>query len=185
MQDVISRDTVLRELRSALADILHIDEGLVEPGSSLVSDLGAGSLDFLDVNYRMEQVFGVKMARHFFLEHAEELLGEGSVLDDLGRLTERGAALVRRRYGERAGDDLAGLDMDQVPELVTVDAIATTVLELLATVPATCSCGAGAWTSEDGTHIVCGACTRPAELVDGDQLIRTWLRTVELPEPGR
>jgi hypothetical protein len=106
------------------------------------------------------------------------------VLDDLGRLTARGAELVRLRYGAGVGADLVGRDMDQVPELVTVGAIADTVLELLATVPRACSCGTGAWTSEDGTRIVCGACSRPAELVDGDQLIRTWLDTVELPEPG-
>ena len=38
----------------------------------LMADLGAESLDFLDLNYRLEQTFGIRMARHFVLERRIE-----------------------------------------------------------------------------------------------------------------
>jgi len=185
MQNVISRERVLGELRAAVADTLRLDETAVEPGHSLVNDLAAESLDFLDINYRMEQAFGIKMARHFFLEHAEEIFGEGSMVDDLGRLTQRGVSLLRRRYGEGAiSDEMIGLDMSEVPALITVDAMADTVVDLLATLPEKCRCGAAGWSTSDGTHIVCNGCGEPAELVDGDRQIRTWLRTIKTEDPS-
>lgn len=180
MQNVIDREKVMTELRSAVADTLRLDEAAVEPTHSLVRDLAAESLDFLDINYRMEQAFGIKMARHFVLEHAEEIFGEGTMVDDLGRLTQGGVALLRRRYPEgEIGDEMVGFDMGEVPALITVDAIADTVMDLLSTLPEECPCGATAWSTADGTHIVCKVCDRPADLVDGDRRIRTWLRTVE------
>ncbi len=174
----------MTELRAAVADTLRLDATAVQPEHSLVNDLAAESLDFLDINYRMEQTFGIKMARHFVLEHAEEIFGEGTMVDDLGRLTREGVALLRRRYGDDAiGDDAIGLGMGEVPALITVDAMADTVMDLLATLPATCRCGASAWSTDDETHIVCTACGDPAELVDGDRQIRTWLRTMETENP--
>ncbi len=185
MQKVISRERVMTELRAAVADTLRLDETAVEPGRSLVLDLAAESLDFLDINYRMEQTFGIKMARHFVLEHAEEIFGEGTMVDDLGRLTQRGVSLLRRRYGRAAiSDEMVGVDIGEVPALITVDAIADTVMDLLATLPQECNCGATGWSTADGTHIVCSACEVPAELVDGDRQIRTWLRAVETEDPS-
>jgi acyl carrier protein len=185
MQNVISREKVMTELRAAVADTLRLDETAVEPGRSLVLDLAAESLDFLDINYRMEQAFGIKMARHFVLEHAEEIFGEGTMVDDLGRLTQRGVSLLRRRYGEVAiSDEMVGVDMGEVPALITVDAIADTVMDLLATLPQECKCGATGWSTADGTHIVCSACGEPAEFVDGDRQIQTWLRAVETEDPS-
>ena len=179
MQNLISPQRVVSELRTAVGDTLRIDEETVRPEISCVADLGAESLDFLDINYRMEQTFGIRMARHFFLVHAEELFGEGTVFDDSGHLTERGAALLRRRYGEHAiGDEPSAMDMDEVPTLITVQAIADTVLDILATLPDRCSCGASAFATTDGTHIVCARCTRAADFTDGDQLIRDWLADI-------
>lgn len=77
-QNVISEATVLEELKKAIAQTLKLDKDTIQADHSLVKDLGAESLDFLDVDYRLEQTFGIKMARHFVLEHIEEMFGEGS-----------------------------------------------------------------------------------------------------------
>lgn len=176
MAALVHRETVMSELRRAVAETLQLDEADVLPSSSLVADLGAASLDFLDFNYRLEQAFGLRMARYFFLEHAEELLGEGSAVDDHGRLTELGMALLRRRYGDDAAPaNSRRLRMDAVPALVTVATIVDSVMEILDTLPARCACGAGAWRSDDGARVVCGACQSPAPYLDGDELLRRWL----------
>lgn len=176
MQTLVPRQRILTELTKALADTLRIGEDVIKPSSSITRDLGGESLDFLDVNYRMEQTFGVRMARHFFLEHMEELFGEGSAIDSDGRLTEPALKLLARRYAGGAAPDLsAGLDMDEVPGFVTVDAMADVVAGILDTLPQQCRCGAAAWRSDDGTHIVCGSCGGAAVFTDGDELIRRWL----------
>ncbi len=64
---------------------------IIKPQSSLIKDLGAESLDFLDINYRLEQTFGIKMARRSVLDHMEELFGEETAIDSDGKLTDKAA----------------------------------------------------------------------------------------------
>jgi acyl carrier protein len=176
MQDLIPEETVLDEVKNALAETLRTAAATIRPETSIVRDLGAESLDFLDLNYRLEQTFGIRMARHFFLEHMEEMFGEGSAIDENGRLTATALAVLRSRYPDASlpeGRD--GLDMDEVPALITVQALVDTVMGILATLPERCACGAEAWCADDGTHIVCGACRQPAPFVNGDELTRQWL----------
>jgi acyl carrier protein len=176
MQNLISAERVSAEVSQALVETLRVDSAKIRPESSIVRDLGAESLDFLDVNYRLETAFGIRMARHFFLEHMEEIFGEGSAVDDNGRLTERALALVRERYPEaEVGEPGASLDMDEVAGLITVRALTTTVMSILDTLPERCTCGASAWRSADGMRIVCGSCGEPASFTNGDELIRQWL----------
>ena len=54
-QDLITEEQVFSELKKAIVETLRVDEGNIKPESSLIKDLGAESLDFLDVNYRLEQ----------------------------------------------------------------------------------------------------------------------------------
>jgi hypothetical protein len=54
-QNVISEATVLEELKKAIAQTLKLDKDTIQADHSLVKDLGAESLDFLDVDYRLEQ----------------------------------------------------------------------------------------------------------------------------------
>jgi acyl carrier protein len=177
-QQLITAETVYDVLSDALVDTLRVERSAIAPSSSIVADLGAESLDFLDINYRLEQTFGIRIARHFFLEHAEELYGEGTVIDDKGRLTSRAVPLFEHRYGAHE-EVRAGMDMDEVPALITVQSMVDGVLSILHSLPEQCACGSEGWTVRDGTMIVCGACAQPASFVDGDELTRQWLRQVD------
>ena len=181
MQNLISEDRVIAEIMKIAAETLRAPAGKLGPDSSFVRDLGAESLDFLDLDYRLEQAFGIKMARHFFLEHVEEIFGEGAALDEDGRLTQNALTLLRTRYGEENLPDLSGgLDMDQVPPLITIRSMADAVLSILASLPERCpACKASQWKTDDGTHILCGACGEAAAFTNGDDLIRDWLRQVQ------
>ncbi len=171
-----TKEDIFETVKLCLVEALSVDEDEVTPEASLTRDLGAESLDFLDINYQMEQLFGMRMARHFFLEHAEEMFGEGSAIDDSGRLTPPAMALLRERYGEATlpstGD---GLDLDEVPALITVQAVVDTILAILATLPERCPCGASAWRTENGTRIVCETCGEGAPFSTGDELTKQWL----------
>jgi len=178
-QNVIAQEKVFEELKKAIVETLRVDENSIKPESSLINDLGAESLDFLDINYRMEQAFGIKMARHFVLEHIEEMFGEGSAIDEDGRLTDKAIELLKIRYGDNMPDLQPGMDMDEIPAMVTVQSMVDGVMDILNTLPEKCSCGSGGWKSEDGHHVVCGDCGHEAPFTNGDDLIKNWLSTVQ------
>ena len=81
-QNMISDEKIMQEVIDAIVHTTGVEKDTITPDSSLVDDLGVLSLDFLDVNFRLQQVFGVTMARNFVLEHVEELFGEGTANDE-------------------------------------------------------------------------------------------------------
>ena len=54
-------EDVFTKLRKMIADSLAIDESRVMPESRLIDDLGADSLDFVDLTFGIENEFGVKL----------------------------------------------------------------------------------------------------------------------------
>lgn len=182
-QTLIPEEKVLEEVRRAIWEGLDIDPARVRPESSLIGDLGAESLDFLDINYRLEQTFGIKTARHSVIEHMEEMFGEESAIDSDGKLTEKAVKVLSLRFND-SGDQLkAGMDMDELPRLVNVRSIAEGVLNIIDTLPRNCTkCGKADWTVEKESRIQCGSCAEQAEFTEGDELIDIWLTQVREKE---
>ena len=56
-----TRAEVETALKEILIDALDVDEGRIVPDASLVHDLGAESIDFLDIGLRVQQMFGVEL----------------------------------------------------------------------------------------------------------------------------
>lgn len=175
-QALVSEERIFEETKKSVAQTLGIDESDVERDKSLIEDLEAQSLDFLDINFRLEQAFGIKMARHFVLEHVEELFGEGSAIDENSEITENAVKLLKLRMGEDYPVE-PGMSIDDLPSLVTVRTFSNAVADILSTLPEQCpKCQGGEWKTEDGTHIVCGGCGEAAEFKSGDDLVRDWLK---------
>jgi acyl carrier protein len=178
--NIITEEKVMEELRKAIVETLRVEESEIKPGTSLINDLGAESLDFLDINYRLEQAFGIKMARHFVLEHIEEIYGEGAAIDENGQLTDKAVETLKKRFGDNVPDLKAGMDMDEVPAMVTVESIAKGVMDILDSLPENCpKCGNAGWQTDDGSHVKCGSCGEPAAYANGDDLIKDWLAKVQ------
>ena len=179
-QNLITEQKVFDEVKKAIVETLRVDEKDIKPESSLIKDLGAESLDFLDINYRLEQKFGIKMARHFILEHVEETFGEGSAIDEDGQLTDKGVALLQVRFGDEGSQFTKGMDMDLLPTLITVQLMTRGVMDILDSLPDTCPhCGNAAWKTGDGEKISCGSCGELAPFTNGDDLIKQWLAAVQ------
>ncbi|MCL5405250.1 MAG: phosphopantetheine-binding protein [Deltaproteobacteria bacterium] len=179
-QNLIPEQRVMEEVKKAIAEGIDIDPARIKPESSLMKDLGAESLDFLDINYRLEQTFGIKMARRSVIDHIEELFGEESAIDSEGKLTGKAAEVLAIRY-DGSGDQIRpGMDMDELPVMVTVTSIAEGVANLLDTLPGNCvNCGAQNWKLEEETRITCGSCGEPAAFTSGDDLIEDWLKQTQ------
>ena len=172
-QSLVSEGRILEELKKSIGDSLRINPDSIKAENSLVEDLGAESLDFLDINYRVEQTFGIRTARQLILEHLEDMFGEGSAVDGDGRLTVKGARLLKIRWGDASAEIEAGMELEQVTTLITVRSMARGVMDILDSLPEKCpDCASSTWQSEDGTHIRCGACGKSALFANGDDLIK-------------
>jgi acyl carrier protein len=179
-QNLITEQRVLEEVEKAISEGIDINPAVVKPESSLMKDLGAESLDFLDINYRLEQTFGIKMARRTVLDHIEELFGEESAIDSNGKLTDKAAQVLSMRYDGSGLQIQGGMDMDELPAMVTVNSMADGVMNLLDTLPDKCAnCGAENWVLQEETHIHCGSCGDVATFTSGDDLMQNWLKQVQ------
>jgi acyl carrier protein len=180
VQEIISTETVLAVLKRAIVGAIGIEEEVIKPESVLTRDLGAESLDFLDINYQIEQAFGLKMARYSVLVHAEELFGEGSVLDTQTRLTKEAVLLLGKRFGGNASHLRPGMDLEEVLALVTVQSMVDAVMDIIDTRREDCTyCGHTVFHSPDGCRAVCSSCGEKATYLNGDELIREWLMKVQ------
>jgi acyl carrier protein len=59
----MTRDEVYKKVQGVLVDALGVDEEEVTPTATLREDLGAESIDFLDIVFRLEKAFGIKIPR--------------------------------------------------------------------------------------------------------------------------
>jgi acyl carrier protein len=102
-----------------LTETLDADEGDITPGATLQRDLGAESIDFLDILFHLEREFGIKVPRGELFPEAI-LKGEPEFVQD-GCVTDKGLAELRTRMPFA---DLSGFEDDRrlsaVPDLFTV-----------------------------------------------------------------
>ncbi|MDG3005923.1 acyl carrier protein [Paludisphaera mucosa] len=113
-------DPILVRVTTVLVQSLGVDEDDVTPAASLLGDLGAESIDLLDIVFRLEREFGFAIPRgELFIELASP--DEADFLHD-GRVTVEGLAALRARMPYA---DLSGLERDRrlgsVADLFTVD----------------------------------------------------------------
>ena len=54
-----SEEEIFEKVQTALVDALGVDDDEVTPDATLVGDLGAESIDFLDIVFRLEQAFSI------------------------------------------------------------------------------------------------------------------------------
>ena len=54
----VTKDEVFKKVQTALCDALGVDEEEVTPQATMVGDLGAESIDFLDIVFKLEKAFG-------------------------------------------------------------------------------------------------------------------------------
>jgi acyl carrier protein len=56
-------DEIYGKVARVLVESLNVDEGDVTPRAALQGDLGAESIDFLDIVFRLEREFGIRIPR--------------------------------------------------------------------------------------------------------------------------
>jgi len=57
----MTRDEIFAAVQEVLIDALGVDDDEVTPEARLTADLGAESIDFLDISFKLEQAFNFKI----------------------------------------------------------------------------------------------------------------------------
>lgn len=89
-----TKDEVFEKIRDALVEALGVDEEEVTPEATLVGDLGAESIDFLDIVFRLEKAFDIKIPRGELFP--EDVLTNADYVAD-GKVTAMGLEELRKR----------------------------------------------------------------------------------------
>jgi acyl carrier protein len=89
-----TKDEVYEKIKTALVDALGVDDDEVTPEATLVGDLGAESIDFLDIVFRLEKAFDIKIPRGELFP--EDVLTNAEYVKE-GKVTDAGVAELRKR----------------------------------------------------------------------------------------
>jgi len=118
----MSRDKIFQQVQGVLVDALGVDDNEVTPTATLMGDLGAESIDFLDIVFRLEKTFGIKIPREELFP-AESLMNNPQFVSN-GKLTKAGLAELRNKIPHT---DIAAFendpDINKLGNLFTVNAI--------------------------------------------------------------
>ena len=90
-----SKEEIFHGVKEALVDALAVDDEDVTPDATLVGDLGAESIDILDIIYRLEKNFGIKIDQAELIP--SDLINSPEFKQDDGKLTSAGVAELRKR----------------------------------------------------------------------------------------
>lgn len=114
-------DAIYPQVAEIVADALGCDEDEVKPDSSLINDLDAESIDFLDIVFRLEQEFKVKIPRGKAMEEARGELSEEE-FEQGGIVTNAGLAKIKTYLAEIPADRIADpLKSAEIPKLFTTE----------------------------------------------------------------
>ena len=121
-------DAVYPTVAKTIADALGSEVDEVRPDASLINDLGAESIDFLDIVFRLERAFKVKIPRGKIIEDARGELPEAA-FEQKGVVTDAGLATLRSFLSEVPADRIKSpLKVADVPRLFTPQTFAKLVI---------------------------------------------------------
>lgn len=117
-----SQEEIYTKVSATLCEALNVDEEDIKPTSTLQGDLGAESIDFLDIVFRLEREFGIKIPRgELFPESIFQ--GDPDYVQD-GKVTTKGLDELRTRMPFA---DISQFEKDPrltaISDLFTVDMI--------------------------------------------------------------
>ncbi|MCA9273366.1 MAG: acyl carrier protein [Phycisphaerales bacterium] len=117
----MTHDEIFAKVRDVLVDALAVDEDEVTAEATLTSDLGAESIDFLDIVFKLEQTFGFKIEQG-------ELFPDNVTQDpefvQNGRVTAAGMTRLKERLPHADFSQLgSNPEVTKVGQIFTVGAL--------------------------------------------------------------
>jgi acyl carrier protein len=127
----MSRAEVFSKVKEVLVDALGVDDEEITEAATLTGDLGAESIDFLDIVFRLEKTFSIKIPRGELMPPDDVLQNPEYV--EGGRVTSKGIETLKKAmphadFGEFEKDP----EVAKMPNLFTVKMIVNYVTTKLA-----------------------------------------------------
>jgi len=126
----LSRQELLEKVRQTLVDALSVEEDEVKEAATLTGDLGAESIDFLDIVFRLEKAFNIKIPQEELIPR--DILSNADYVENR-RLNATGLAALKQSMPHA---DLAEFEknpeIDKISDVFTVGTIINFVQAKLA-----------------------------------------------------
>ncbi len=122
-------DAVFPTVAETIADALGVDVEEVKPDASLIVDLNAESIDFLDMVFRLERAFKVKIPRGKIVENARGTLSEAE-FEQKGIVTDVGMTRLKAYLAEVPAERFkTPLKVADIPRLFTPETFSKLVVQ--------------------------------------------------------
>jgi acyl carrier protein len=119
---------IFPKVAATMADALGCEVEQVKLESSLIDDLGAESIDFLDIVFRLERAFKVKIPRGKIIEEARGDLSE-SQFEQGGTVSDAGLTRLKTFLSEVPPERFkAPLKVADIPRLFTTETFCKMVI---------------------------------------------------------
>ncbi len=117
----MSEQDVLAKVKETLIEALGVDDDEVTPDATLTGDLGAESIDFLDIVFRLEKAFDIKIPRGELFP--DNILNNPEFVQN-GKLTDAGLKQLKERMPHADFRDFEqNPDINKMAELFKVQTI--------------------------------------------------------------
>jgi acyl carrier protein len=127
---------VFPKVAETMADALGCDVEDIKPDVSLIEGLDAESIDFLDMVFRLERAFKVKIPRGKIVENARGDLPE-SEFEQNGIVTEKGLAQLKAYLSEVPAERFkTPMKVADIPRLFTPETFCKLVIQAQRDAPA-------------------------------------------------
>ena len=114
-------ESVYPKVREIIADVLVIDEDQIQLNSRLIADLGAESIDFLDLVFQLEKEYGIKIPRGQLEKNARGDLTEDE-FEKGGVLTPKGLIALKAYLNEVPVEFFKdNMKVNEIPMLFTTE----------------------------------------------------------------
>ncbi|MCL2649108.1 MAG: acyl carrier protein [Phycisphaerales bacterium] len=122
----MTQEEVFNKVKEVLTAALAVDDDEVTREAKLREDLGAESIDFLDISFQLEKTFGIKIPKGDLMP--ENVFSNPEFVQN-GKLTPKGLAEMKSRmtfadFTEFEKDP----DINKIWDLFTVDALVRYVM---------------------------------------------------------
>lgn len=125
-------ESIYPKVREIIADVLVIDEEDIAKSSRLIADLGAESIDFLDLVFQLEKEFNIKIPRGQLEKNARGELSE-SEFEKGGVITDKGMDVLKNYLCEVPAEYFKkNMKVSEIPTLFTVETFCKLVLNAMA-----------------------------------------------------
>jgi len=117
----MSDEEIFGNVREVLEDALGVDEDEVVAGARLAEDLGAESIDYLDISFRLEKAFDIKIGETEMFD--QSVLSDPQHVQD-GKVTQGGLAQLREKMPHADLDAFAAdPQVEKLGDVFTVDMV--------------------------------------------------------------